>query len=84
MYPTTNVYNSLKLYTAIGRVTALQISLGETYGMEYDISDAVVPNETVIGGFELYPTQNNYNFILLDTIVQWNTDKNKCGKIRLW
>lgn len=90
VYTTTNVYNSLKLDTATGKVTALQISLGDTYGMEYNIADAVVPDETIIGRFELYPTQNNYNFILLDTIygfayqVQWSTDRNKCGRIRLW
>ena len=50
VYPTTNVYNSLKLDTATGKVTALQISLGDTYGMEYNIADAVVPDETINQG----------------------------------
>lgn len=58
--------------------------------MEYDIRDVVVPDETVTGRFKLYPTQNNYNFILLDTtfsfayLMQWSTEKNKCRRIRLW
>ena len=90
VYPTTNTYNSLKLDTATGKVTALQISIGDTYGMEYDITEAVVSDETMIGRYELYPTKNNYNFILLDTIygfayqVQWSTKKEECMRIRLW
>jgi hypothetical protein len=73
-----------------GKVTALQISLNDVYGMEYDITDAVVPDERLIGRFELYPTNNVYNFILLDTIfgdayqVQWSTNKDECMRIRLW
>lgn len=90
VYPTKNNYNSLKLDTATGKVTALQISLNDVYGMEYDITDAVVPDERLIGRFELYPTNNVYNFILLDTIfgyayqVQWSTNKDECMRIRLW
>lgn len=90
IYPTTNIYTSLKLDTASGRITALQISLGDTYGIEYDITDAVVPDETIIGRFELYPTKNNFNFILLDTIfgyayqVQWSTNSEECMIIPLW
>lgn len=90
VYSTTNIYNSLKLDTATGKVTALQINIGDTIAMEYGVADEVVPNETLIGRFELYPTQNHYNFILLDTVygfayqVQWSTDMSKCGRIRIW
>ena len=90
IYPTTNIYTSLKLDTASGRITALQISLGDTFGIEYDITDAVVPDGTIIGRFELYPTKNNFNFILLDTIfgyayqVQWSTNSEECMIIPLW
>ena len=90
VYSTANVYTSLKLDTATGEVSALQINLGETLAMEYIVADAVVPDERLIGRFELYPTQNHYNFILLDTVygfayqVQWSTDISKCMRIRLW
>ena len=90
VYSTTNIYNSLKLDTATGKVTALQINIGDTIAMEYCVADEVVPNETLIGRFELYPTQNHYNFILLDTVygfayqVQWSTDMSKCGRIPLF
>ena len=92
VYPTTNVYTSLKLDTATGKVTALQISLGETDALEYPISDAVLSyyESCYVGRFELYPTQNKLNFILLDTIlgfayqVQWSTEDEKCGRWRIW
>lgn len=44
----------------------------------------------IVGRYELYPTGNNYNFILIDTIfgrsyqVQWSTESNQCGKWRIW
>ena len=89
--PTTNNYNSLKLDTATGKVTALQIGIGDTaHRMEYLISDAVDQDEELIGRFELYPTKNVYNFILLDTVyglayqVQWSTDESECGRWLMW
>ena len=42
-------------------------------------------DDMVNGRFELYPTQNSWNFILLDQIdgrtwqVQWSFDKDKRG-----
>ena len=89
VYRTTNLYNSLKLDTASGRVTALQISVGDSkVRMEYEICDALETDYDyqIVGRYELYPTSNNYNFILIDTMygyayqVQWSTKNEECGR----
>ncbi len=91
IYRTTNIYNSLKLDTASGRITALQIGINNPKGrFEYEVCDAIEDDIKwrIIGRYELYPTGNNYNFILIDTIfglayqVQWSTDNN-CGIWRI-
>ena len=90
IYSTTNIYTSLKLDTATGKITALQVTLNQDSTFEYSITDAVASNETMIGRFELYPTQNVRNFILLDTAlgtayqVQWSTKKEECGRWRIY
>ncbi len=92
VYRTENIYNNLKLDTATGRVTALQIGIdNDNSRFEYSVCDAVEDDGywQIIGRFELYPTGNRYNFVLLDTIfgrawqVQWSTDNN-CGRWRIW
>ena len=93
VYRTNNIYNSLKLDTATGRITALQIGINNDKSrFEYLICDDVEthPSWQVNGRYELYPTGNNYNFILLDTLigwayqVQWSTDNDECGIWRIW
>ena len=86
VYRTSNIYNSLKLDTATGRITALQIGINNDKSrFEYLVCDALFPSGEINGRFELYPTGNNYNFILIDTIVgltfqvQWSTEKDSCG-----
>lgn len=84
--PTTNSYTSLKLDTASGKISALQIGLGKDLPMEYQVSDAVVDGGMILGRFDLYPTDNVHNFILLDTYngiayqVQWSTKSEECGR----
>lgn len=93
VYPTTNLYNSLKLDTSTGRVTALQIGVGSsTDRMEYEICDDIETDYgfQIVGRYELYPTGNNYNFILLDTMygyayqVQWSTKSDERGRWRIY
>lgn len=91
VYRTTNTYNSLKLDTATGAITALQIGMNkDSNRMEYTITDDLITWEVVVGRFELFPTGNMYNFILLDTIsglawqVQWSTKTTECGIWRIW
>lgn len=87
VYPTENIYTSLKLDTATGEVKALQIGLNkDSNRMEYLISERLITwGETITGRFELYPTKNIYNFILLDTItgialqIQWSTKSENRG-----
>lgn len=82
VYRTTNIYNSLKLDTASGRITALQIGINDDKSrFKYTVCGTIEddPDWRIIGRYELYPTGNNYNFILIDTIfgrsyqVQWST-----------
>lgn len=93
IYPTENTYISLKLDTATGRVWMVQIGLGDTDAMTVAIDDTSLlwDSEEIRGGrFELYPTKNMYNFILIDTQygytyqVQWHTETNKRLRERIY
>lgn len=94
VYRTSNIYNSLKLDTATGRATALQIGINDDKARgEYLICGKIEDflfTEEIIGRYALYPTGNNYNFILIDTIlgsayqVQWSTKSEQCGRWRIW
>lgn len=86
LFSTRNMYTFIKLDTRNGRMWQVQWS---TKGMEYrfetilsDVSRVSKSNESV-GRFFLYPTDNIYNFILLDQIdgrvwqVQWGKEENR-------
>ena len=87
VYRTENIYTNLKLDTSTGRITALQIGVNDAkYRGEYQVCDAPsLYDISDIGRYELYPTGNIHNFILLDTFlgvayqVQWSTKKDQCG-----
>jgi hypothetical protein len=77
---------SLKLDTATGRIWMVQIGLGDTDAMTATLNDEsliLTTEEVRAGGFELYPTKNMYNFIMIDTErgytyqVQWHTEADK-------
>lgn len=83
LFPTQNMWTFIKLDTQTGQMWQVQYSLkSEKERFEYDLnSHSLVTNgKKVNGRFELYPTQNIYNFILLDRIdgqvwqVQWSFD----------
>ena len=93
MYKTENTYNLLKLDTATGRVWQVQYRLGSTDSMTVAVDDSSLlwESETLRAGrFELYATNNMYQFILLDTEtgrtwqVQWNTEYNKRFRERIY
>ena len=82
LYPTTNVYTFLKLDTRNGKIWQVQYSMDEN---EFEV---VLNNKELVangkpGQFALYPTTNNWTFILLDTVkgatyhVQWSQDADK-------
>lgn len=83
MYPTENIYNLLKLDTATGRIEQVQWSLKDSEEMTVSINSSYLSYSGKIGTFELYPTKNMYQFILLDTTngrtwhVQWGTESKK-------
>lgn len=79
MYSTENIYNLLKLDTATGIIEQVQWSLEDSEEMTITINSYNLSYGGKIGTFELYPTKNMYQFILLDTTdgrtwhVQWGT-----------
>lgn len=84
LYPTTNIYTFLKLDTRNGKIWQVQYSMDEN---EFEVvlnSKALVPTGKP-GQFALYPTTNNWTFILLDTVngnvwhVQWSQEPDNRG-----
>ena len=92
MYMTENIYTLLQLDTQTGKIEQVQWSLESkdegcftinsddlSYGFGYSS-----------GSFELYPTKNMYQFILMDKTdgrkwhVQWGIGKNKSWIRRLY
>ena len=86
LYQTNNRWTFLKLDTRTGIINHVQYSI-QGNAMQYSLNDMPLVEEENAkpGRFFLYPTENTYNFILLDQIdgrvwqVQWNIDKDKCG-----
>ncbi len=86
LFPTQNIYTFLKLDTMTGKIWQVQFSTkGSEYRFESVLSSvdiaALESLRKEVGRYTLYPTQNLYNFILLDQIdgytyqVQWNGDE---------
>lgn len=77
MYQTENMYNLLKLDTQTGKIEQVQWSLDEDKEFSISINSEDLSLSNTINSFELYPTQNMYQFILLDKVsgrtwhVQW-------------
>lgn len=82
LYPTENIYNFLKLDTYTGIVEQVQWSLENEKEITVNIN-----NEKLSWGssslFELYPTKNIYQFLLLDKSngrtwhIQWGMESQK-------
>ena len=84
LFSTQNMWTFIKLDTQTGQMWQIQYSVkGDEERFEYDLNanPLITTGKKVNGRFELYPTQNIYNFILLDRIdgktwqVQWSFDK---------
>ncbi|MDR0510551.1 MAG: hypothetical protein LBH06_05615 [Rikenellaceae bacterium] len=83
LYPTTNIWTFIKLDTRSGKLWQVQFSTkGNDYRFQTSINstDLTYGLGTKAGRFELYPTQNMYNFLLLDRTAgrlwqaQWSMD----------
>lgn len=96
LYPTENMWTFLELETFSGRIWQVQYSIK---GPDYRFKTALNENSMLplfdtegafAGRFELYKTQNMYNFILLDTAtggtwqVQWSTEPKDRAVLRIW
>ena len=85
LFPTENPWALLKLNTVNGIVSQLHYTISDNFEGELSLNSysLLYDREEIIGRFTLYPTQNPYNFILLDQIdgrtwkVQWNNDSDK-------
>ena len=86
LFPTQNIWTFIKLDTRNGKMWQVQFSFDDNKGELVLNSLPLVSegNETK-GRFTLYPTENMYNFLLLDQIdgtvvqVQWSSDAKKRG-----
>lgn len=85
LYPTFNMWTFLKLDTKLGAITQVQYSLKEENEFETPLGSINLEGESKAGRFELYPTSNNWTFIMLDNEtgvsyhVQWSQDASKRG-----
>lgn len=83
LYPTKNIWTFLKLDTSNGKIWQVQYSVeGADYRFETSLNSTalVLDEDRPSGRFKLYPTDNTYNFILIDTKigttyqVQWSQE----------
>lgn len=85
LYPTENMWTFIKLDTRNGRLWQVQYHTESDKRFEsiLNTNSRVTPENESNERFALYPTQNSYNFILLDQIdgriwqVQWSIDRDK-------
>ncbi len=93
LFKTQNMWTFLKLDTMTGRIWQVQYSVkGNEYRFEtaLDLNIRILtPKDQICGRFTLYPTDNMYNFLLLDQIdgrcwqVQWSTEPKNRGVIAI-
>ena len=93
LFPTKNISIFLKLDTSTGEIWMVQIGLGDDTAMEVKFPDWGYPivkkEEESNGRFMLYPTQNIYNFVLVDQIdgrvwqAQWSFKSENRGILRI-
>lgn len=84
LYPTRNMWNFLKLDTRNGKISIVQFSVEDNEKQfEYELSNKALCENNAPGRFMLQPTENIYNFIMLDQMsgqtyqVQWSFDEEK-------
>lgn len=91
LYPTENMWTFLELETFTGKIWQVQYSVsGDRFKVpinSVDLSFDFTGDLKYAGRFELYSTQNMYNFLLLDHEngqvwqVQWSLDPDKRGLV---
>ncbi len=97
LYPTQNIWNFIKLDTRTGKMWQVQFGMDGDNRSECVLNEqnlvtlfegeriVIRDGEEINGRFTLYPTQNIYNFILLDQLTgktyqaQWSFDEENRG-----
>lgn len=82
LFETKNMWTFIKLNTADGRMWVVSYSTSGSPGYRVLSTHSLVPNDNprTKDRFTLYPTENMWNFILLDKVdgrswqVQWSFD----------
>ena len=82
LFETRNVWTFIKLDTRNGKMTQVHYALdSESYQGEVELNaKSLIKEKGKPGRFTLYPTQNMFNFILLDKVsgstyqVQWSIE----------
>ncbi len=85
LYPTENIYTLLQLDTKTGKIEQVQWSLDSDNegSLSINSDDLTFGYGYGSGSFELYPTKNMYQFILLDKTsgrkwhIQWGMEASK-------
>ena len=91
LFQTNNRWTFLKLDTRNGIINHVQYSV-EGDAFQYPLNDTPLAEgeDAKPGRFFLYPTENTFNYILLDQIdgrvwqVQWNQDEESVGIWRIY
>ncbi len=93
LYGTENIWTFLKLDTCTGRIWQVQYAINDDNRMQTQIVSVRLDwtedwsDLTNMGRFELYPTKNMYNFLLIDKQsgriwqIQWSTNPDNRGVI---
>ena len=96
LYKTDNMWTFIRLETATGRLWQVHYSVGNenqrgTLSInETNLGAIYGSGDNYFGRFELYKTENMYNFILLDTEsgnvwqAQWSYDADKRGIVKIY
>ena len=96
LYKTDNMWTFLRLETATGRISQVQYGVGDNSMRavvpinDYNLGAIYGSGENYFGRFELYKTENIFNFILLDTEsgavwqAQWSIEADKRGIVRIY
>jgi hypothetical protein len=93
LFPTKNYWTFIKLDTRNGKMWQVQFSVSDdnnTGELVLNSLRLVSEEKEVKGRFTLYPTENMYNFLLLDQIdgtvvqVQWSMDAKKRGIVSVF
>lgn len=89
LYQTENIWTFLKLDTETGKIWQLQYAINSDNAGEVTLNTAALNKDGKVrkGRFELYPTKNMYNFLLLDKDtgavyqIQWSLEAANRGVV---